>query len=165
MNKARNIRDLLKLILTVASIIDIVVGLARQEPSFVSEFARAPLLILYVDRLRSAWKLILCVIWDSKTILVMMIGFVVFFGWMGFRLFRGTLEGSANFSTLGASCYNLYIMLMTPNFPNVMLPSYQTNSANTIFFLIFEIIGLYLMFNLVIAIIYSNYTNRADRQI
>jgi hypothetical protein len=55
--------------------------------------------------------------------------------------------------------------MTTANFPNVMLPAYSMNQAYTIFFLVYMICGLFFLLNLVLAIIYSNYTNRVELQI
>ena len=44
---------------------------------------------------REAWNRIALVVWDSKTILIFMIIYVAAFGWAGYRLFRGTVEGAA----------------------------------------------------------------------
>lgn len=95
----------------------------------------------------------------------MIIAYVILFGWIGYRLYRGTQEGEAYFSSLQESIWSLLILLTTANFPDVMLPAYGLNKANAIFFILYLIIGLYFLLNLVLAIYYSNYKNRVENTI
>ena len=50
--------------------------------------------------LREAIKRICLVLFDSKEIMCLIFGNVIFFGWIGFRLFRGTSEGEVYFPTM-----------------------------------------------------------------
>ena len=54
--------------------------------------------------------------------------------------------------------------MTTANFPDVMLPAYGMSPAYTIFFLLYMILGLYFLFNLVLAVVYTNYTWRVEQQ-
>lgn len=41
--------------------------------------------------------------------------------------------------------WNILIQLTTANFPNVMLPAYGMNTAYVIFFIFYEIVGIYFL--------------------
>ena len=86
--------------------------------------------------------------------------YILYFSWMGERIFSGTLEGVQYFSSFGDSSFNMFVCMSTSNFPDVMLPAYQLNRWFAIFFLIYLILGLYLMMNLLLGIFYSNYKIR-----
>ena len=58
--------------------------------------------------------------------------------------------------------WSILIMMTTANFPNVMLPAYGMNQAYVIFFLVYQIIGLYFLRNVLLAVFYSNYLHRVD---
>lgn len=81
------------------------------------------------------------------------------------NLFKGTVEGSQNFSSLEEAFYTLLITLTTSNFPNVMLPAYGINRMTCIFFIIYLTIGLFIFMNLLLAVVYSNYQDRSDQLI
>lgn len=53
------------------------------------------------------------------------IAHIIYFGYMGKKLFMGTIEGSQYFPNFGESCFNLLVLLTTANFPDVMLPAYE----------------------------------------
>ena len=91
--------------------------------------------------------------------------FILYFGWLGERLFRGTVEGVEYFSDFPTSCWSLLVLLTTANFPDVMLPAYQENRFYAFFFVTYLVLGLYLFMNLLLAIFYSNYKTRYDQQL
>ena len=101
----------------------------------------------------------LLVIYDSFAILSLLICYVVFMGWVGFRLFRGTQEGVAQCASIVDCTWSLLIELSTANYPNVELPAYGMNQAYTVFFVGYEIIGLYFLQNVLLTTFYSNYLN------
>jgi two pore calcium channel protein 1 len=76
---------------------------------------------------------------------------------MGMSLFAFSVEGGETFTDIRSAFWTLFITLTTSNFPNVMLPSYNTNRMCAAFFLTYLVIGLFLLMNLVLAIIYSAY--------
>ena len=88
---------------------------------------------------------------------IFIIIYVFYFAWMGNRLFAGTIEGVENFSNLNDSFFYMFVLLTTSNYPDVMLPSYSQERRNAIFFILFLIIGLFLLMNLLLAIFYSAY--------
>lgn len=59
----------------------------------------------------------------------------------------------------------MLVLLTTSNFPNIMMPAYQENRWNCIFFIIYLAIGLFLLLNLLLAIYYANYKKRFEETI
>lgn len=151
--------------LTGVAIIDIVIAVYYQQGMWVSQFIRVFLIVIFIRALREAIKRITLVIYDSIGILMMVTSHIIFFGWLGFRLFRGTQEGEAYFSTLEESIWSLMILLTTANFPDVMLPAYTVNKAYCLFFIFYLVFGLYFLLYLILAIYYSNYKNRIEKNL
>jgi hypothetical protein len=139
-----------------------ILSIAFDRAPFYSQFIRVILFIIFVRALREALKRVALVIYDSKEILMICIAYVIIFGWIGFRLFRGTQQGEAYFPTLSEGIWSLLILLTTANFPDVMMPSFRQSSFYSIFFIAYLIFGLYFLLNLVLAIYYSNYRTRVD---
>ena len=54
----------------------------------------------------------------------------------------------------------MMILLTTANFPNIMLPSYNSHRVYALFFLGYLIIGLYFLQNILLAIVFDNYKKR-----
>ena len=57
----------------------------------------------------------------------------------------------------------MLVLMTTSNYPDVMLPAYQINRKDCLFFLIYLVIGLFLLMNLLLAIFYSNFKERYEK--
>ena len=123
----------------------------------MNAFVRPLLFTLIVRSVKSFWRRYLSVIKGSLPMVIFIIIYVFYFAWMGNRLFAGTIEGVENFSNLNDSFFYMFVLLTTSNYPDVMLPSYSQERRNAIFFILFLIIGLFLLMNLLLAIFYSAY--------
>lgn len=88
--------------------------------------------------------------------------YILYFAWLGTRLFKGTIEGVEYFSTYGLSCWNLLVLLTTTNFPDIMLPAYEENRWYAFYFVIYLVFGLFLLMKLLLAMFYSNYKKRYE---
>lgn len=164
-SKSARTREIIQTILTVIAVIDIIIASVRHRAPFVSQFIRVILIVVFIRALREAIKRIALVMYDSYVIVLMIISYVILFGWIGYRLFRGTQQGEAYFSSLVESIWSLFILLTTANFPDVMLPAYTLNKGYSLFFITYLIIGLYFLLNLVLAIYYSNYKTRVENSL
>mmetsp|Transcript_17013 Transcript_17013/g.14943 ORF Transcript_17013/g.14943 Transcript_17013/m.14943 type:complete len:572 (+) Transcript_17013:23-1738(+) len=160
-----NIREILHLILSVISFIDIIVALTRSKGLFIAKFVRLIRISLSIRSLREAVWRILLVIYDAKEIFMLIILYVIFFSWGGFMLFRGTPQGFAFFGSLSETIWNMSVLLTTANFPDVMLPAYQMNTAYTLYFIVYILIGVYFLLNVLLAVFYSNYQSRVENSI
>ncbi len=67
------------------------------------------------------------------------------------------LEGSKYFRSVFEAVVNLTVLLTTANHPDIRMPIYQYNRFSAIYFIAFLLIGAYLIFNLLIAVIYSSF--------
>lgn len=97
--------------------------------------------------------------------IIFIILFILYFAWLGTRIFQGTLEGVESFDNFGDAGFWMLVLLTTANFPNFMLPAYKNDRWNCLFFIFFLIIALFLLMNLLLAIFYSNYKKRYENSI
>mmetsp|Transcript_13614 Transcript_13614/g.21305 ORF Transcript_13614/g.21305 Transcript_13614/m.21305 type:complete len:136 (+) Transcript_13614:673-1080(+) len=96
---------------------------------------------------------------------IFIVVFILYYAWMGQRLFSGTLEGVQFFNTFGDSFFNMLVLMTTSNYPDIMLPAYQRSRLACIYFISYLIIGLFLLMNLLLAIFYSNFKSRFESKI
>jgi len=102
---------------------------------------------------------------DSGVMIATIFCFVLFSSFVGYLTFRYTFEGFTVFKTPSSSFYNMYILLTTANFPDVMLPAYNANRLSCLFFIFYLIFGLYFIQNLLLATIFNNYKQRIESKI
>uniref|UniRef100_A0A8D0H491 Voltage-dependent calcium channel protein TPC1 n=1 Tax=Sphenodon punctatus TaxID=8508 RepID=A0A8D0H491_SPHPU len=63
------------------------------------------------------------------------------------------------FSTLENSIVNLFVLLTTENFPDVMMPSYARNPWSCVFFIVYLSIELYFIMNLLLAVVFDTFSD------
>lgn len=70
-------------------------------------------------------------------------------------VFRSLEVDGAYFDTLGNALLQLFILLTTANFPDIMMPAYRGSGFSALFFVVFLMVGLYFLLNLVLAVVYN----------
>ena len=101
------------IVISAVSLIDIFISflLPKYQYPWVAVFLRPIIVIILVRSLRESLNRFILVIYDSISLLLFIILYVVFFSWLGVRLFRGTVEGVQYYSGFLISCYNNLILL------------------------------------------------------
>jgi len=61
------------------------------------------------------------------------------------------------FANFEDSFTDLYVLVTTANFPDVMMPIYDVKGMYAVFFIAFLVINLYIFMNIILATIYMNY--------
>ena len=56
---------------------------------------------------------------------------------------------------MGDTVFNMIVLMTTSNYPDVMLPAYQANRWMSFFFISYLFFGLFLILNLLLAIIFN----------
>jgi len=129
---------------------------------WINSFIRPVLFTVSLSGIRTFWLRYLQVIWYSLPMVIFIMVFVYYFSWMGQRLYSGTIEGVQSFKDGQDAFFFMFVLLTTSNNPDVWLPSYNSSRINFVFFGLFLILGLFLFFNLLLAIFYSSYQEKAD---
>jgi two pore calcium channel protein len=88
--------------------------------------------------------------------------YIIYFAWIGMRIFKGTIEGVLYFNTFGDSVFNMIVLLTASNFPEIMLPAYRQNRVSCLFFVVYLLFGIFLFMNLLQAMFYTNYKKRYE---
>ncbi|XP_070619193.1 two pore channel protein 1 isoform X1 [Erythrolamprus reginae] len=91
-------------------------------------------------------------------ILLLLLFFMVIFAILGFYLFSPN-KSDPYFNTLESSLVNLFVLLTTANFPDVMMPSYSRNPWSCVFFIVYLSIELYFIMNLLLAVVFDTFSD------
>ena len=80
---------------------------------------------------------------------------------------EGGVDGTEKcyFQDLNSAFISLFILLTNANFPDIMMPSYRTYRPSFLFFAMFLLIGLYLLMQLVLAVIFHTFKNHTVRDV
>ena len=96
---------------------------------------------------------------DCAFLIALLIGFFALFGML---FFQNTPEGNKFFPSLGEAMLNLFVLLTTANFPDIMMPGYAHSRLSSLFFVAFLVAGVFFFMNLVLATIYHNYRKQCE---
>ena len=66
-------------------------------------------------------------------------------------------EGKKYFSDLGSAIVHMIVLLSTANHPDIMMPAYSQNRLYSIYFIAFVVIGLYVIMNVLTAVVYNRF--------
>ncbi|KAH0625442.1 hypothetical protein JD844_014959 [Phrynosoma platyrhinos] len=91
-------------------------------------------------------------------ILLLLLFFMVIFAILGFYLFSPN-KSDPYFNTLENSLVNLFVLLTTANFPDVMMPSYARSPWSCVFFIVYLSIELYFIMNLLLAVVFDTFND------
>ena len=93
---------------------------------------------------------------ESSSIIFCILLFVVCYSRLCYQMLQGTND-YVYFDSDSNAFYNMFILLTTANFPDIMLPSYANSWIYCFLFIDFLIVVLYLMLNLLLANFYSKF--------
>ncbi|UJR31120.1 hypothetical protein I4U23_018628 [Adineta vaga] len=84
---------------------------------------------------------------------------ILFFAVMAMFLFprsdiRPDTQNKTYFDNLHDSIFQLLVLYSTANNPDVMMPAYSDRRLNSLFFIVFVIIGIYCLQNIITAVVY-----------
>ena len=132
--------------------------------TYVNSLMRPVVIVLFFPSIRANLKVVLIDFKDSVMILISIIITILYFAAFGMYMYQGTFEGYTTFDTLGDGYYNLLLLITTTNFPDVMLYAYNVSWANSIFFIIYLLLGWFFLINVLLGIIFDNYRSRIEER-
>ena len=155
-------RTIAILIVGLVSIVCTGVALIKNTFPTGVNFCRPIIILLFFSGLRKSITNILYSLYDSLVILISISAYIVIYCMVGYSFFRSGNQGLTVFTSMNATMYQMFILITTANFPDVMLPAYDVNFWNCLYFVLFLILGLYLFMNLLLANVFSVYRRRLE---
>jgi len=145
--------------------VDLIQSCFRRGFPFVENFLRPVIVLIILSQIRSNMKGILFDIKDSAVVMICIFSYVAFFSIVGFFMFRSSFAGHAIYTSPTESMYQMMILLTTANYPDIMLPSYNSHRVYVLYFMGYLIIGLYFLQNILLAIVFDNYKKRITQKV
>ncbi|XP_065889561.1 two pore channel protein 1-like isoform X2 [Dysidea avara] len=158
----KHYRTIFKCILWIVMFTEAIVVLGRNEPHVRMTRALRPLFVLDSNLsvgVRRILRQIFQCLGPIIDVLCLLFFFIAIFAISGYYLFATESVTNFQFSSLRESFVSMYIAATTANFPDVMMESYKRKPLAPLFFIIFLIITLYIITNVLLAVVYSTFQN------
>ncbi|CAG7819923.1 unnamed protein product [Allacma fusca] len=153
-------RTALKATTLTVMVVEAVVVLVRQSSHFRVTRALRPIFLVDNRYCRGVRRFVRQVLQSLPPILDMMVllfFFVFIFTLLGHFIF-GHDTDDPFFSSVDESFINMFVLLTTANYPDVMMPAYSRNPWSVLFFAAYLVAVLYLFMNLLLAVVYDTFT-------
>lgn len=128
-------------------------------PVRVAPFLRACLPLYYWQALSECFMAIFAVINPFSDVVVFVVLFTFLFGWVITTFFHDVPEAEKYFGNLGAGLYSAFTSLTTADWPMQVMGVLEASRSTAILLVIFVVIGVFLLFNVLLAVVYNAYTN------
>jgi hypothetical protein len=139
----------------IISLFDIIFSLIYSVFPILNFICRSFIIIFLIRNLRLAWFNIIQILWRTKTIFFLLFLNIFFFGIIGYLIFHE--EESSEFKTVFDSMYQLYILLSTCNFPDIMLGTFSVSKWGIFYFIIYITFNFFILLSLLKTLYYYKY--------
>ena len=153
LSKFYNIIQIILYISLGLSLIDLVWALIARKFPIVNFMIRPFIYIYMLRRLRLNWISVLKVLWKTKIIYLILLMNIITFSCIGYFLFN---RKGGFFESLGESFLQLYILLTTCNFPDIMFDAMKFSKFAIIYFIIY----ISLNYFIILSFLKTLYTNK-----
>ncbi|XP_070205639.1 two pore channel protein 1-like [Littorina saxatilis] len=157
----RHKRTMVKVGMLFLMVTESIIVLVRQTNHFRVTRALRPVFLIhshYCKGMRRIARQILLSLPPILDMIILLLFFMLIFSILGFYLFS-PIPQDPYFKTIQDSFINLFILLTTANYPDVMMPAYAVSRFYAFFFIIYLSLELYFLMNLLLAVVYDTFSN------
>lgn len=131
-------------------------------PVRIAHFLRPMLPLFYWRGLRECTSSVLAVAVPFLDVVFFVVLFTLLFGWVVTLLFHEEPEADYYFGDLLKGLYSAFTSLTTADWPMQAVGIIGISRPSTILFIAFIIIGVFLLLNLLLAVVYNAYTGSIE---
>ena len=155
-NKYYNLIQIISLISLFLCLGDLIISLCNGKFPIVNFILRPFIYIYMIRRLRNNWQSILKVIWKTRKAFIALFTNILAFSIIGFVLFK---KEKGFFESFEESVLQMYILLSTCNFPDIMLEAMEFSKFAIIYFVIYISINYFLLLSYLKTLYTTKYYN------
>ena len=141
-NKSYNIIQFILYISLFLCFADSIYSLFSNKFPIINFLCRPFIFIYMIRRLRNNWKRILKVLWKTKKVYLVLVINMISFSVIGYSLFK---KKGGFFDSFGETVLQLYILLSTCNFPDIMLEAMETSKFAIFYFVLCLCINYFIL--------------------
>ena len=141
-NKCYNSIQLISILSLLLSVVDLIYAISTDKFPIINFLMRPFIFILLLRRLRQNWIRILKVLWKTKRAYFLLFVNMMTFSIIGYALFK---KKDGFFKSYSESLLQLYILLSTCNFPDIMLEAMEFSKFSIIYFILYISINYFFL--------------------
>ena len=141
-NRTYNIIQIILFSSLSLCLFDSIFSLIKGKFPIINFLCRPFIYIYMIRRLRLNWTSILKVLWKTKKVYLVLVLTLLSFSLIGYALFQ---KNDGFFNSFGQSVLELYILLSTCNFPDIMLEAMEFSKFAIIYFFICLSINYFIL--------------------
>ena len=155
MNKHYNIVQIILFVSLSLCLIDLIISMITMKFPIINFILRPFICIYMIRRIRRNWVSIGKILWKTKTVFIFLLIVIFLFSFIGFFLFRR--DKSDYFKEILQTILQLYILLSTCNFPDIMLDTFQISKWGIFYFIIYISINYFIILSYLKTLYYTKY--------
>ncbi len=132
---------------------DLIAAISMYRFPILNFVLRAFIYIYMIRRIRLNMVSIGKVLWKTKTVFLLLFLIIIVFAFLGHFLF----QKSSFFNTFIESILQLYILLSTCNFPDIMLSTFEISKLAIIYFIVYVSFNYFLILSYLRTSYYTKY--------
>ena len=160
-NKIYNIIQIISFISLITCLIDLIIAVYKGHFPIINFILRAFIYIYMIRRIRRNWVRIGKVLWRTKNVFLFLFINIFLFSLIGYFLFQET-EGY--FDSFHEAVFQLYVLLSTCNFPDIMLETFSISKLSIFYFIAYISINYFIILSYLKTLYYTKYyiVNKED---
>ena len=160
-NRLYNIIQIISFFSLIICLIDLIIALSTGRFPIVNFILRAFIYIYMIRRIRRNWVRIGKVLWRTKTVFLFLFINIFLFSLIGFFLFK---KPKGYFKSFQHAVFQLYILLSTCNFPDIMLDTFTISKLSIFYFIAYISINYFIILSYLKTLYYTKYyiVNKED---
>lgn len=127
-------------------------------------FVNILFMLAFIRNLREVWIQIAKVVLGSLSLFLIVFCFMLFFSLLGYALFSHNLLDNS-FADPFSSLYSVFGMFTEANYPNIEMAFFMKSRLAAVYFVVFMCIACFLLANLLLAVIFNNYSRILNQKI
>ena len=151
--------SIMQIILNISIILcflDCILSIAMNKFPLINFILRPIMFIYMIRRIRNNWIFVLKVLWKTKLAFFILFLNIFTFSIIGYTLLK---QKDGYFDSFLESILQLYILLSTCNFPDIMLESMKLSNFAIIFYIIYISINYFIVLSLLKNLYTSKYNS------
>ena len=154
-NKSYNKIQIILFICLSLCLVDLIIAIITSNFPIINFTLRAFIYVYMIRRVRNNWVRIGKILWHTKTVFLFLSMNIFLFSMIGYILFKR--KDSQFFNSFIETVFQLYILLSTCNFPDIMFDTFTISKLAIFYFIIYVCVNYFIILSYLKTLYYTKY--------